>query len=166
MIHDLSFYNMSYNKMYMNERGDIDIKVKNYISSFSQGSVCIVSHDISRDIRKNVVNILKSEYSGYMNNVMWKYGLFGKRFIDIQFGEKSYRVTFKKRKDGHYITYLQLNGNRKRIPSYFQCCNYCRSGLPDDQVKTCSMCYTTYCGRNCQAMDWISYHKFHCPSST
>jgi len=161
----VSPYNTHYIIIVYNKYGNIDTKTKEYLTALDDGMTHIVSRKCSGEEIKTVIKILRSEYSRYNNIVMWKTGIFGKRYIDIHIGEKTLRVTFKNRKNGTYVTYVESINKRAKIPAFFNYCNYCRVGLAPMNIMTCSECSIGYCGKHCQAMDWVSYHSYNCPGS-
>jgi len=145
------------------DKGNMDKKLKEYLTAVNENMTHAIAYNCSGEELDAIIYVLKSEYSQYKNSVMWKTGIYLGNFIDIRLGEKIFRVTFKKKANGHYDTLVKFLSRRNDIPAFFQCCNYCRVGLSSKRAKTCSRCSTIYCCRNCQAMDWISYHSYHCP---
>ena len=149
-----------------NGYGNIGKEIDGYLNSLYEGMLRTVSGSCSKEELQTLVHVLRSEYSRYKNSVMWKTGIMGNRYIDIYLSEKIFRISFSKLNNGDYVTYVKFIKKRDTIPAFFRYCNYCRKGLAPNTIMTCSKCSTGYCCKNCQAMDWICYHSYNCPSTS
>jgi len=122
----------------------------------------IIGDSLSQYDMSIVKTLIKSTYARKKHPKMWRTGMFGKIYMDINTQDKSFRITFTKEEDGEFITHVHLKGYIT-IPKGKDCCCYCREKLPGKRMGSCPGCnLEQYCSKSCQVLAWLTGHSDYC----